>query len=138
MKKILATTFEDPAGFSYEDYLEFCDINGYEPAGEDSDGFYNWVYEEIALNYEQDLENIKRFEPYNKPVSVTGTLGLWDGPHDIIPTVLGSVYDAIIECSRSADDVDVEWNDGEIIVKGYHHDGVNIFYIGEKLPYLYE
>lgn len=136
--KTLATTINDPQAFGYEDYLEFCDINGYTPDEDGSDGFLNWVYEEIALNYECDLQNIRNFKNYNVPVKVTGTLGLWDGRHEIAPAVFDSVYDAIIECVYRADDAEVIWDDGEIIVNAYHHDGVNVFHIGDNLPYMYE
>ena len=144
-------------GFDYDEYVDFCEVNGIEPQGEDSDAFYEWCEEESQVNFECDMENIKDCKQYNVPVVVTGSLGLWDGRHEIVPTRMDSVYDAIQKCiSNDICYVDVEYNDGEIKVSAAHHDGTNHFTINalskkgiekvgddykphdvKRLPYLY-
>ena len=76
------------------------------------------------------MDNIKSCKEYNVPVAITGTLGLWDGDHDIWPRKMESVYDAIRKCVGG----DIEWatvmyDDGVITVDAYHHDGCNHFII---------
>ena len=144
-------------GFDYEEYLDFCEMNDIEPGGKDSDKFHEWCNEESQVNFDCDMENIKNCKQYNVPVLVTGTLGLWDGKHEIVPTREKSVYDAIQRCIlNDFCYIDAEFNDGRINVSVAHHDGMNTFTIvalskkgqdkvGEdykpcdmkRLPYLY-
>lgn len=154
-KHIIATTFAD--GFTYEDYVDYCIDNDVVPKKDDSPEFYEWRQEETDLNFESDMDNIKECEEYNVPVVVTGLLGLWDGSHEILPRKFGSVYEAIQAAfSRSIDNIIAVWDDGEISVHSYHHDGMNRFTINklaeeawdkeegftsddvERLPYLYD
>lgn len=151
---IIATTSSD--GFSYEDYVEDCEVNGYEPEDEDSEGFLNWCYEEARDNFEADLDCISYCKEYNIPVVVSGHLGLWWGHPEIEPTRFESVAEAIERCMKGADYVDIKYDDGEIIVYATHHDGTNVFTINalskkgivkknaeykshdvKRLPYLY-
>lgn len=140
----IATTKLD--GFTYEEYKLWCKENGTRPKKDGSQEFYDWRVSESRFNFECDMDNIKCFEAYNVPVMVTGTLGLWDGRHEIVPTRKESVHEAIEACfGRSINDIVVSWVDGEIVVRALHHDGTNVFSInalsedGQKsLPYLYE
>jgi hypothetical protein len=102
--------------------------------------------QETQDNYEADMENIKYCKQYNVPVRIEGTLGLWNGRHDIEPYAKNSVYDAINWCiGRDTQDIDVFYDDGHIEVQCHHHDGTNTFYIyavsdnnrKKRLPYLY-
>ena len=141
MKRTIATTVNGAVGYDYEDYLEYCEMNRLTPGEKESVAFYEWVAEEVSINYESDMENIKYFEPYNVPVILTGTLGLYDGRPEITPRRFDSVHDAIERCfSSSISDIEVIWEDGTITVYAYHHDGTNIFEINaeNRLPYLYE
>ena len=123
---ILTTIVGD---FDYSDYVEWCDINGVEPQGEDSEGYYNWCAEVTDDSYLQDLENIENCEKYQLPVVITGVLHLWSGSHEINPKVYYSVDEAIRNCTRNADDVEAYYDDGKIEVHAIHHDGTNVFYI---------
>ena len=143
--------------FSYEDYLENCEVNGITPMGKDSNSFFNWCAEEAAVNFDDDMENIKYCKQYNVPVLVSGHLQLWHGNVEIVPKRFESVYDAIQSTIGRGDVViEAEWNDGEIIVYVHHHDGTNVFTINalskkgqekvgdnfnahdiKRLPYLY-
>lgn len=141
MKRMILTT--DVEGFTYDEYLDYCEANGFKAAEEESSAFYEWAQEEVDINYESDMDNIVNFGPYNVPVLITGELGLWNGRHEIVPVEKDSVAAAIEACfGRSINDINVEWIDGEIIVHAYHHDGTNVFTINAKdggnLPYLYE
>lgn len=154
-KHIIATTFAD--GFTYEEYVDFCEGNGINPGDDGSAEFYEWAQDEAAYNFEDDMDNILEYDGYEVPVIVTGVLGLWDGPHEIMPRKFESVWDAIQAIfGGGTDDIIVEWDDGEINVKAFHHDGVNRFVINkltesainkedgftpddvERLPYLYD
>ena len=157
MKHTIATTINDPAGYDYRDYVDYCEMNGVEAQPDGSDDFLDWVDEEVRINWEEDIDNIRMCKDYNVPVVICGTLGLWDGRHRIAPVRVDSVYQAIRLCSgRDIEDVEVVWNDGVIMVYAHHHDGCNIFEISalnkkgqakkyadykphdvKKLPYLY-
>ena len=124
----ILTTSAD--GFEYEDYLEFCEANGIEPYDEDSDHFFEWCQEESNFNFEADMDNIHSCKQYNVPVLVTGSLGLWDGRHEITAKVFPTVYDAIqAMLGRDIRDIEAKFEDGAINVWAYHHDGCNSFTI---------
>lgn len=124
----ILTTSTD--GFEYSEYLDFCEDNDIEPGDENSDEFWEWCREEANINYEYDLEEIRRCKQYDVPVLVTGHLGLWDGKPEIAPVVFPNVYDAIVEMfARDIDDIEAKFVDGEIRVYAYHHDGCNCFTI---------
>jgi hypothetical protein len=140
MKHTILTTEID--GYTYADYVEWCNDMDEEPGDEFSDKYYEWARQEADFAYESDWDNIKGYEPYNRKVVVNGTLGLWDGRHEIMPREFDSVQDAIVACyGRSIMDIVVEWDNGTILVSAYHHDGTNRFEItdaeGGSLPYLY-
>lgn len=126
-KFTILTTSTD--GFDYDDYLDWCEANKQEPASENSNEYLEWMYEEMLLNYESDLDNIKSCKQYNIPVVITGKLGLWDGTHEIMPVVCDNVHDAISKCVDGNDDCEVYFNDGLIEVHAHHHDGTNCFEI---------
>ena len=155
MKHTLLTTSTD--GYSYEDYLEYCEMNDMEPGDKDSMEFFEWLEDAARMDYEADLYHIMHCKSYNVPVVVCGTVGLWNGRHEIVPTRVESVYEAIQRCyGRSIDDLEAVWEDGVITVYAYHHDGTNVFEINalnkkgiakknaeykphdlKKLPYFY-
>lgn len=153
---ILATTRSD--GYTYEDYIEYCDGNNIPHMGKESEDYLDWLEEEAGINYEEDLENIRIFAKYNLPVLISGYDGLWDGKHCVAPTKADSVYDAIkrITSVNYHCIIDIEYEDGEINVYLSHHDGTNVYTINalsahglrktgnwtgddtKKLPYLYD
>ena len=127
-KFTLATTEFDIKDFRRKEYEEFCELNGMEPGGEDK--FHEWCGEETSIIFDNDLDNIENCEKYNVPVLITGHLGLWWGKPDIEPVRMESVIDAVHKCLQSADyGALIEWEDGEIHVYSYHHDGCNCFTI---------
>lgn len=139
---IIVTTMFDPKDYFYSDYEEECEMNDREPQGEASDDYWDWMAETAQLNFDEDMDAIKRYEQYNVPVVIEGSLGLWDGRHEIEPMETGSVYSAITDIiGRDVNDIEVFFDDGHIEVLAHHHDGTNVFTIsaadGKALPYLY-
>lgn len=76
-----------------------------------------------------------RYSEYaNRNFIITGTLGLWDGKHQIVHREIeNGLVDTIMKCVSGSDiwDYDVFINDGEdyITVHAKHHDGTNVFEI---------
>jgi len=150
-----------PDEITYDAYLEVCEINDMEPQGEDSEDFRAWQYDQAADNYDSDFDAICDFKKYRVPVTLSGSLGLWDGRHQIVPMRFDSVAAAILACipRNCGYYIDVEYNDGVITVSLSHHDGFCHFEIRAlsesgiekdfekddftkddfaRLPYLYE
>jgi hypothetical protein len=128
-KFLILTT--DTDGFSYGDYLAYCEANGIHPQKENSESYFNWLGEEVQANYESDMDNIKSCAKYKVRCIITGRLGLWNGNPEIRPVVCESIAEAIEKCVSGSDttDCNVWYNDGKIEVEAYHHDGTNCFTI---------
>lgn len=126
-KFVILSSRYDEDNFDWADYEEFCEVNGYTPTRK---GYTQWVADETKENYDNDLYEINHCKHYNVPVLITGTLGLWDGTHEIVPVVETSVHSAIKRTiGRDVDDIDAWYDDGKIVVTAYHHDGQNHFEI---------
>lgn len=66
----------------------------------------------------------------NGSVTVSGTLGLWDGTHDIVPETFDSFDSALVKCiGRDIDNVILKYDDKQYYLECYHHDGTNNFTI---------
>lgn len=117
--------------FTYDEYLEWCEEMGIEPAEENSVEYYQWCNEESQANYEADRDNLEEVEIADETFVVTGSLGLWDGKHEVHPTFVDGLLKAIDYCSRGSEDMKAELDikAGVINVYGYHHDGTNCFEI---------
>lgn len=130
MKKkvyVLCDTTEIP---SYNSYVEYCkDCLECEPSKENSEGYWDYVNEMIELEYNSMKENMTISEQCQYPVIITGELGLWDRKRKICPMRCDTLYEAITRCSRNADSIKVEYQDGVVSVHSYHHDGCNTFQI---------
>lgn len=112
----------------YTEYLEYCEENDIEPQGEDSDGYYEYVSDIRAWEWEIFLSNIHYSEVNDYAWIIVGTLGLWDGKHTIIPTVEESLEDAILSCIGQYDcHAIIEQCGNTISVEIIHHDGRNSF-----------
>lgn len=125
-KHILLTT---DSGLTYEDYLEFCEDNGIEPAAEDSQAHYDWLNETGSMYLDDEWDNLKHILP-DTPCIVKGVLGLWNGNPTIEPFLTDNLFEAVSECVNNSNALDYElYYDGG---KGYilecrHHDGTNRF-----------
>ena len=107
------------------------DENGelyYDECGEhyDSEGS-QWLFEDILENL--DDEKYKTEARRFAKVKIYGTLGLWDGKHDIYPEECSDWDTAIRKClGRDIEDFEI-YQSGKytIYIDAHHHDGTNRF-----------
>lgn len=112
----------------YTEYLEYCEANDIEPQGEDSDGYYEYVSDIHAMEWEDFLTNIHYSKVNDYAWIITGFLGLWDGKHEVYPTVEESLEDAIWSCIGNVDcHAIITKRRNTIFVEIIHHDGRNLF-----------
>ena len=81
-----------------------------------NDGF-NTFLEEL------DYSNLATLE-----CTIEGVLGLWNGPHTIIPTN-DTLKACILRCVNDGDEIEIFEEDGELKINTDHHDGTNRFTI---------
>lgn len=80
--------------------------------------------EYIQYDYSWLVEDFKAACPRNKNLILSGTLGLWWGRPFVYKTV---TPDDALEWMY--DDMSVYYEDGEIVIRHYHHDGTNTLYL---------
>lgn len=115
---------------SYEEYVEWCELNELEPKDENSNDYWDYVYLTRDMDCGDFWDNLKYSridDQYNWIVS--GTLGLWQGDRDICQTMFNSLEDAIRKCLGRCDDIIIKKRGSVIYVTGLHHDGRNNFEI---------
>ena len=113
----------------YEEYKEYCEANDCEPQAEDSQDYWGYVSEMRYMEYEDFILNMETSAQANKPCLLTGSCGLWDGTHEIMPYKFSDVLSAVKKAYGSCDDLIVKQEDGVIKVEALHHDGSNYFEI---------
>lgn len=131
-------------GYTYEDYKEWCEEMGEEPAEEDSIEYWNWIGDTLERDVDDFFANLSWAT--ETPVLIMGSCGTWMGKREIVPVFFQSadyekVYNgewrytnpalkrAIKKCINNVDAFKVEFDNGVINVYGYHHDGTNCFEI---------
>ena len=115
-------------GYTYSDYKEWCEDNGVEAGNEWSWDYLNWKADQVEVDYEDLIENIK-YSKNNGRCIISGSLGLWWGSPQIAEVVCESLVDAIKKCNRN-DYLEVyESDEGYVEVHSIHHDGTNVFTI---------
>ena len=124
-----ATLYND-YDYNIEDYrnayLDYCDANGIDVEDEVPMWFIqNMIDDEWFSLLDDILEN----NPYNVDCVVFGTLGLWNGKTQIVPTREKTLMEAIKNCCRGCDYNRIDIVDGHIEVTSVHHDGTNVFEI---------
>ena len=124
-----ATLYND-YDYNVEDYrdayLDYCDANGIDVEDEVPMWFIqNMIDDEWFSLLDDILEN----NPYNADCVVLGTLGLWNGKKQIVPTREKTLMEAIKNCCRGCDYNRIDIVDGHIEVTSAHHDGTNHFEI---------
>lgn len=145
-KKVNYTLINTNNTPDYEDYVDYCLANDEEPFPEGSTEFWDWVGLTKKDNVECFFDNLQSCIKNNDGAClIIGSLGLWDGTHEIEPVFEWTLEDAIKKCinGSSAEDFSVELDveRGEIIIAAYHHDGTNSFVIkpltrrGENVAY---
>lgn len=119
--------------YKYEYYVEWCKENEMEPQGENSDDYWNWVSESSQIDYDDFFDNLKFAKAEEGHYMITFNLGLWNG-HKIgyVEKIYDSLSEAIkdaLNSSRDYWDYKVTFENGDVVVYGYHHDGTNIMTI---------
>lgn len=108
-----------------DEYIDYCDCNDIEVEDEIPMDFIHRIFEDEWFGLFDNLELNKN----NTECVVLGSLGLWYGRRDIIPTRENTLADAIKKCVSGCDYTCVKIVDGHIEVKAMHHDGTNEFEI---------
>ena len=112
-------------------FKEYCMDNDLDHTqyNEDSERFLNWLYDSLSMDWDDLMTNIKYDRNNNVDCVVTGSLGLWDGKHDIDAKHFPTLDRAINACISGCDYIIITENEGVIKIKGIHHDGTNNFEI---------
>ena len=127
------TIYDSEREVTYEEYKEHCEINEREPQPEKSEDYWDYVNDTREWDFDCMSLNLKHSK-INYPVLLTGTLGLWNGRHEIYPMLFDSsetttIHDAIMKCATCNGHVKVSFDNGNICVSVAHHDGTNYFEI---------
>lgn len=137
---LIDTRWEDEPQL-YEEFKDFCELNGYEVEGNAYDmrgvamgksiSYYEWKGGLISDETQEFWDGLKAIKdsPYIDYYVVTGSLGLWNGKHTICPKTFNNLYDAMSACANDAWDFDAHCDGKVIEVNAYHHDGTNSFEI---------
>lgn len=139
MKKGNRITYLDTYGdnvYNYADFVEYCEEQNCDvpkdslniPA-EDSWEYREWVWNQVEDDIDCFFMNLKYSDWAHTPVVVSGNLGLWWGKPTIKDTMFDSLDDAIRECWKSCDYVQLILENGVLYFVGLHHDGRNCFEI---------
>lgn len=114
--------------FEVEDWMreEYKEIHG--EAGTDSEVMdaYTDKIEDFIMNMtcaRDKADELLR----NCPVVVSGTLGVWNGTHELAPTVFKNFESALFACLRDAIYADIYKEFSKLIIRNMHHDGTNVF-----------
>lgn len=123
--------------YTLEDYNEYLHcIGSNEPEKEEEDDeFHDWVLDEFQRNSDDFWENLRSCS-YNLPCYVRGSLGLWDGRHEIERKDFDNLESAMSACFGECNDAKVYCDGNGVYVDAYHHDGCNHFKIiikGKKI-----
>ena len=95
----------------FEEYCSFVNDNYFDDDFGDSK-YSNWYYSSLK----------------DQKVAVIGTLGLWNGTHEIKPTGFENLGRAIRTCLQDENEI-YEDQYGNLHIEAHHHDGVNHFII---------
>lgn len=114
----------------FEEFKDYCECNDIDHTqyDEDSQFFLDWIYDTLSMEWDDLMANI-RCSNANTACVVNGSLGLWDGRHDIDIKQFPTLEKAINACISGCDYIIITENEGVINIKGIHHDGTNHFNI---------
>lgn len=115
----------------FEKFKEYCQDNDIDatPYDEYSDKFHQWIYDTLSMEWDDMLLNLKYDKNNNVDCVVTGTLGLWDGRHNIDTKHFPTLEKAIYACITNCEYIVITEEEGVINVTATHHDGTNYFEI---------
>ena len=127
---------EDSGALKYIRYNSE-DYYGYYDEDEDCFKFESPEDTFVSIEYDNDLAN-EDFEYITDTINnllkksagiLTGSLGLWDGQHEINPVKIEDFKEDIIYKLKNTNRLEINFSREEkaIIIKNYHHDGVNSY-----------
>lgn len=129
---LIASSLKNDA-YDYEWYVEYCKDNDIEPQPPTSDDYWAWVSQMTEWDYDDFFDNLKYSSIEHCKYMITFNLGLWNGNRvGYVEEIFDSLSEAIKEAlssSRDYLDYKVSYENGAIVVYGYHHDGTNIMTI---------
>ena len=96
--------------------------------------FYAWVWDCLNEDWEALLSNI-HYSKIDGECVILGSLGLWNGRHDVGAVKANSLIEAIKKCVGSSAYTIIKLVDGHLNITSIHHDGCNYFdiYLLNKL-----
>ena len=120
--------------YSYENYVEYCNETEQEPSERDSEDYNNWVHDMVDLDFDDFFANLKYSteEKNGGHYMITADLGRWYGRRSgYKDKIYNSISEAIKDALSCSDywDYKVEFDNGVVVVYGYHHDGTDIMYV---------
>ena len=115
----------------FEAFKEYCEINeiDYSQYDDDCEEYFNWLHEQLNMDWEDLMTNLKYDKENNVDCVVTGKVGRWNGNFDIEAKHFSTLEDAILACVKDCDYIVINEINGAIDVESIHHDGHNYFTI---------
>lgn len=126
--------YESDRDVSMDEIQEFCDLNEMEVPVENSSEYWDIVATIREPEWGDFMDNLKYSKVFPKKVVIVGSDGLWDGRHEIVPTVcdttdLRKFWDKFIpNCDC---EVRIGYDTDGLYVQVPHHDGTNCYNIRE-------
>lgn len=119
-----------------EEIKDHCEANERDVPEENSSEYWDLVNDFREWDWDDFETNIKYSRKLPKQCVITGTLGLWDGRHEIIPVLMDMAGDPMAffgRFTRNCSDYEMEigYDEEGLFVKVSHHDGTNRFRVLE-------
>ena len=122
-----------------DELREHCELNEIEVPEEGSSEYWDWVATFQEWDWQDFVENLKCSRRRPEKVVITGTLGLWDGRHEIVPVLTDmddpekflGLFTRNCGCDYR---VRVGYDEDGLYVSTSHHDGTNCLHIREVTP----
>ncbi len=129
--KTLYNNYDINNSLWFSDFKEWCNDNNIDSTqyNEDSEYFIQWIYDTLALYWDDLMTNLEYDKENNVYCVVTGSVGKWNGRFEIEPKHFATLKDAIIACTNNCDFIVITEEKGAINIRGIHHDGTNLFTI---------
>lgn len=128
--------YESDREVTMDEITEHCEANERDVPEENSSEYWDIVHDFHEWDWEDFEGNIKCSKILPGQCVITGTLGLWDGRHEIIPVMMDMAEDPIAffgRFTRNCGDFEMEigYDEEGLFVRVSHHDGTNRFRVLE-------
>ena len=130
--------YESDRDVEMEEIKDYCEANEWEVPEEDSSEYWQRVEEIREPEYDNFISNLEYSKKLPEKVVITGSAGLWDGRHEIVP-VVSDLSDPkkffgkfIPNCCDFA--LHIGYDEDGLFVNVPHHDGTNCYRIHEVTP----